>query len=130
MNKVYLVDEGTLLEKSDQEYTAYAVYNKKYGYYDDDQYLTADLEKAKQACMKYVAASGDWAYGIITEQQVTDDQLSQIRQYEQTQDMDDRVELSKVHPDYTMDSVVFSVCKKQGVVIQDFIKKKSPGETV
>lgn len=129
MNKVYLVDEGTLLEKSDQEYAAYAVYDKKYGYYDDDQYLTADLEKAKQACMEYVATSGDWAYGIITEQHVTDDQLSRIRQFDQTQDVDDRVELTKVDPDYTPDSVVFSVCKKQGVAIQNFIKKKVTGET-
>lgn len=122
MNKAYLVDEGTLLEKSDQEYANYAVYDKEYGYYDDDQYFTADLEKAKQACMKYVATSGDWAYGVITEQHVTDDQLSRIRQYDRTQDVDGRVELTKVDPDYTLDRVVFSVCRKQGVVIQDFIK--------
>lgn len=129
MNKAYLVDEGTLLEKSDQEYANYAVYDKEYGYYDDDQYFTADLEKAKQACMKYVE-SGDWVYGIITEQQVTDDQLSRIMQYDQTQDTDDRVGLAKVDSDHTTDSVVFSVCRKQGVVIQDFIKKKATGETV
>lgn len=130
MNTVYLVDEGTLLEKDDPEYGYYTSYDEEYGYYDDEQYLTTDLEGAKRACMEYVAKNEGWAYGIITEQHVTDYQLSQIQQYDQTQEVDDRVEPSRVYPDYTPDSIVFSVCKKQGVVIQNFIKKEDVGETV
>lgn len=128
MNTVYLVDEGVLLEKDHPEYGYFTGYDKAYGYYDDDQYFTADLERAKRVCMEYVAENEGWTYGIITEQHVTDDQFSQIKKFDRTQEADDRVELSKVHPDYTPDSVVFSVCKKQGVVIQDFIKKKTPGK--
>lgn len=119
-----------LLEKSHPEYGYFTSYDEEYGYYDDDQYLTADLERAKRACTEYVVKNEGWAYGIITKQHVTDSQLSQIKRYDQTKKADDWVELSRVYPDYTPDSVVFSVCKKQGVVTQNFIKKEDTGETV
>lgn len=36
--KVYLVDVGVLLSKEHEEFEKYAiVYDKRYGYYDEDQ---------------------------------------------------------------------------------------------
>ena len=54
--KAYLVDIGILLDYDDKEFDAYAcVYDKRWGYYDTNQYYVPTLEQAKKDAIEKVA---------------------------------------------------------------------------
>ena len=122
MEKVYFVDVGVLINKEDPNYEPYSCYDKEYGYFDEDQSLCADLEKAIQDCTEYVFKGVEGTYGIVTEQNVTKDQFLQIKQHDKTGEPEDSIPIHQLHPDYTPDSIVFSICKKQGITIENFIR--------
>lgn len=42
MQDVFLIDEGILLEKNDEQFSSYNnVYDKEYGYYDENQFYVS-----------------------------------------------------------------------------------------
>lgn len=63
--ELFLVEYGTLIDKEECEY--YVVYDKKYGYYDENQYFTYNLKEAIDACKDYVSCFPN-TYGIIVNQ--------------------------------------------------------------
>lgn len=63
----YLVDLGTLIFEGEYEFDAYSVaYDKRFGYYDDNQYYVLDEDQAIAEAEQYLSESGDRTYAIVT----------------------------------------------------------------
>lgn len=55
MQDVFLIDEGILLEKNDEQFSSYNnVYDKEYGYYDEDQFYVSSKYDAIRLAKEYV----------------------------------------------------------------------------
>lgn len=108
---VYLIDEGILLDKDHEEFKQYSqVYNKKYGFWDEEQWFSESEETAIEEAEKYVSEGTENSYAIVSAVTVADDF--------------DAVGGKLDCADYSMNSVVYSVGKFYGKPIQDFLHRR------
>lgn len=105
---VYLLDVGILLESDDKEFEYYSqVYDKKYGYYDENQYYLKDKQHAIMEAKAYVEAGIDKTYAVISRSVL-----------ERVSDLDD------VHvegEEYSLENVIYSIAKINGEIIENFL---------
>lgn len=111
--KAYLVDIGRLIKPGEKEFEQYSiVYDKKYGYYDENQYYTKDLYQAMKKVMNYLDSHRK--YGIVTEQELPDSVL-------QDEGVNSLVEVPVQNCDYRIESIVFSAANRNGQIYQNFV---------
>ena len=107
--KVFLVEVGILLDETDKEFDAYStVYDKKHGYFDENQFYIKDKFDAIKQVDEYVKQGNDGTYGIVSETYVNDD----------LEDFNYVIE-----EEYLLDDVVYSIAKNNGQVVTCFLKK-------
>ena len=115
--QLFLVDIGILLDKNDEEFKSYTTcYDKKWGYYDEVQYLcdTKDYEVELKTAKEYIKRCVNNSYIVITNQGLWN--------IEEGIDFND---LDWSSCDYSVDGVVYSIMKdKDGNIIENFIKKE------
>lgn len=65
---VYLVEVGVLMkDKSEESYDFYAnAYDKKYGYYDEEQMYVVNKDEAIEYVRQYVEDGVDNTYGVVS----------------------------------------------------------------
>lgn len=108
--RVYLLEEGVLLEKSNSDYSSYNnVYDKLHGYYDEGQCYEESLEKAIAHAKYYVAMGVDGTYAVVSNATIDDD-------------IDNIDELDVQDEEYIVDNVVYSIAKIDGEIVENFIK--------
>ena len=106
--KAYLVDIGILLDSDDKEFDFYAcVYDKKWGYYDINQYYVPTLEQAKEEVKKYVKETEN-SYGIVSITELEDD-----FDFEDCQD---------IQEDYLVENIEYSFCNTNNGFEDDFVE--------
>lgn len=104
--KVYFIEVGVLIKNHEEEFEKYnIVYDHLYGYYDEDQYWSKDINEAKREVVKYVSRGIEGTYGLIKEYD--------IEPFQGWRKM-------KV-PDYDVDNIIFSVRKEHNLFDYDFI---------
>ncbi len=90
----YKLEVGVLLDKQDDQFEAYnMVYDHEYGYYDEDVTRNMTLKNAIAEAKDYVLAGNNDTYGIVTD-----------------------------GDSYDASDVVFSAMKRDGVLIENFVK--------
>lgn len=110
--RAYLIDEGILLSKDDEEFEDYAtVYDKKYGYYDEGQYYVKEEQKAIEDAKAYVEVGVENTYAIVSNTTLDDD--VDLDDEELTVDVDGE--------EYILDNVVYSVAKINGEIVEHFL---------
>lgn len=127
--EVYLVEHGMLLSKEDREYECYSkVYDKQHSFYDFYQeYDCYELETIKQNALLYLENTTEKnLYYIITEQ-------GKLKNYYISKDITEETEWGEIkqdlndcweQPDYSVESIVWSVYKDEnGIIHENFIKK-------
>ena len=109
--RAYLIEHGFLLFKDDPEFESYAtVYNKNYGYYDEDQFYIIEEKQAIEEAKQHVVECGyDNIYAIVSLADVDDDF-----------DFEDQ-ELGP--EEYILDNVVYSIGKINEEIVEDFLFK-------
>lgn len=111
MKKVYLCEVGVLLENNDSDYVSYcSVYDKKHGFFDENQYYSTNLKEAKKELTHYVKNGVDGTYGVIS--------LTDVPKEET-----DVRELPVEGETYLANDVLFSVVKINSKLKYDFIEK-------
>ena len=111
--KIYLVDIGTIIMPEEYEFEQYAtIYNKKYGYYDENQYYVTSLYKAMKEVMDYLNAHGK--YGVVTEQELPDSVL-------EDENVNSVEEVPVQDCDYSVEAIVFSAANRNGKINQNFV---------
>ena len=113
--RVYLVDVGFLLSEGDKEFECYnTVYDKRYGYYDIEQFYIESLYAAVDYVDRLIsqATTVKNIYGIIS---ITDIDA----------DVEDDVEDIPVeYEEYLLDNVIYSIAKINGIVTNGFLSNK------
>lgn len=110
--KAYLLDAGVLLSKDHEEYTNYAVYDRAYGYYDEDQFYLLTKEEAIDQARAYVEMGVDNTYAVVSDTIVNKtDNIKEACVYDEDHD-------------FTLENVVFSIAKINGIVVENFLKKE------
>ena len=67
MRKVYQVEVGVLLDKTDPEYQSYnTAFGGKYSYYNENIWFTFSKKEALKTAKEYVDKGVDGTYGIIS----------------------------------------------------------------
>ena len=120
VTNVYLVDMGVLIKEGEDEFESYnSVYDKKYGYYDDNQYYSNDnLEKIKTLCREWLEDCKDGnPYAIISLTQISDYVVDAL--YKEGGDLDD---LPVEDESYDVGSIVYSIARIDDKIVEDFIK--------
>lgn len=108
----YLVDEGVLLTKEDEEFESYSsIYDKKYGYYDEGQYYVKREEDAIAAAKAYVENGVDHTYAVVSKTVLPDD----FDYYDQC--VEDET--------YLAEDVIYSVAKIDGKIVEGFVDTKA-----
>ena len=75
---LYLTEVGILLERRNPEFERYnKVYDRKHGYYDENQYLKKDKCEAIAEAKKYVENGVPNTYAVITEQTGFPDEMTE-----------------------------------------------------
>lgn len=111
-NYLFLVDVGVLLSEKDDEFSSYnQVYDKKHGFYDEDQYYSADKNLAIEQVKQYVAQGVENSYGVVS-----------ISDTENTNQ--DIANLNVSGETYDAASVVYSVAKIDGTLVEHFVATK------
>lgn len=108
---VYLVDVGVLLEKDNEAFDSYCqVYDKEWGYFDEDQFYMEDKNKAISFVDKYVNDGVEHTYGVVskTEMPYEDEDLEDINVEGES---------------YFVDDIVYCVAKLDYKPVEDFIKR-------
>lgn len=109
--KVYLVDVGTLLDKDDAEFEQYSqVYNKKYGFWDEEQWFSASKNEVLTVAEKYVQDGGENSYAVVSEVEVPD---SFDVEHGELKGME-----------YRQEDVIASYGKFYNKVVEDFLSKR------
>lgn len=110
--QLYLVDVGVLLPRNHKEFEFYStVYDHRYGYYDENQYISK-YEGTLNDIENYVKNGVEGTYGVLTYQgEFPDDTI-----------IDEDFDLFNCN--YSIESVVFSLCKKNGELVFNFIEKR------
>lgn len=111
---LYLTEVGILLERRNPEFERYnKVYDRKHGYYDENQYLKKDKCEAIAEAKKYVENGVPNTYAVITEQTGFPDEMTE-------QDMES---FDADETCYDTDAVIYSVMKdKDGNIRENFIE--------
>lgn len=106
--QAYVVDVGILLSKNNKEFDFYStVYDKQYGYFDENQFYIQKSEKAIDFVNKYVKEGVDNTYGVISQTTLPDDF---------------NFEDSEFGPEkYLLEDVVYSIAKIDGKIVESFI---------
>lgn len=106
--KAFIVDEGVLLTKDNPEFARYAVvYDKNYGYYDENQYYLLSERDAIAQARRYVEGSVNNTYAIVSKTTLDDGV-----------DPDDCIVCFE---DYSTSDVVYSVAKLNGQIVEGFV---------
>lgn len=110
--KAYLVDVGVLLSDDHKEFDFYSsVYDKQYGYFDENQYYVKDLADALKQAKEYVDKGVDNTYAVVSETNIPYDY-----------DFDS----GEFGPEsYHLEDVVYSAAKINGVVMEGFVGAKN-----
>ena len=108
-----------LLNKADEEYEHYSqVWDKQYGYYDEDRGVELSLDDAKKYIQSYVNGGVNSTYGIISELEVSDEEYESLKE-----DLKENSYFGNYlwfDMDYSTDSIVYSLTKNK----ENFIKKE------
>lgn len=111
---VYNCDVGVLLSSDDEEYEFYScVYDKKHGFYDENQIAFLDKDEAIAYAKQYVEEGVDGTYAVVTDQ-------GDIYRGD-VEDFDDG---DIYNFSYKLEDVEFSCCKKDDKVEENFLKKE------
>ena len=105
--RAYLLEVGVLVDKDYEDGAYGGVYDKKYGYYDEGQIYYRTREKAINEADAYVNAGVDNTYGIVSFTEIPDDF-----------DFDEGYVEDE---SYDPENVLYSIVKKDGNIITDFI---------
>ena len=108
--KAYLVDVGILLKPNEEEFEFYScVYDHKYGYYDTNQYYVLTLEQAKKDVQEHINQTDNYAYGVISITELSDD-----FDFEDCHDIQEH---------YLINDIEYSICKINNEIKENFIIK-------
>ena len=108
--QAYLVDVGVLLSKESEEYGAYATaYDKKHGFFDENQYHKSSKEQAIQEALEYVKQGTESTYAVVSETTVPEMSEEELE------------ETPVENEAYDLESVVFSCMKDSGEVKEGFL---------
>ena len=115
---IYLVDCGYLIKEGEEDFDGYNnVYDKKWGYYDDDQYYSdQSLAELKAMASKYVAED-EGAYVVIS--------LTFLPDYVVEDALEKGEEISSLDvedEDYSLSGVVYSIANIDGEIVENFVK--------
>lgn len=106
--KAFIVDEGVLLTKDNPEFARYAVvYDKNYGYYDENQYYLLSERDAIAQARQYVESGVENTYAIVS-RTTLDDGL-------------DPADCIVCFESYSASDVVYSVAKLDGQIVEGFV---------
>lgn len=104
----FIVDEGILLTKRPPEFARYAgVYDKNYGYYDENQYYLLSEQDAIAQARQYVESGVENTYAIVS-RTTLDDGV-------------DPADCIVCFEDYSASDVVYSVAKLDGQIVEGFV---------
>lgn len=102
MKKIYQYEVGVLLDKTNEEYEAYAcVWDKKHGYYNEDYGIELSLDSAVEFVKNYVNSGIKNTYGIISEITVSDTRYEEIQN-----DIEINGYCTNYEMNYSMDNVI------------------------
>lgn len=122
--KVYQVEVGVLLNETDEEYSNYnIVYDKKYGYYNENVWFCKTFESAKDSALIYVNKGVEKTYAIISEIESFDETEHDI-ECGVIVDNIERNDISCEFVSFSQDYVVKSFKKESGKIVEDFIEKE------
>lgn len=115
MRKVLFVEIGILLQKDNEAFSSYnQVYDKKYGYYDEDQFFVKTIQEGKEYINDYIKNGVINTYGIIS--------LIEISKDTPIEELNNEVPFSIVK--YNVEDVVYSICKDENnTIIENFINQ-------
>lgn len=104
----YLVDVGVLLSDNNKDFEAYSnVYDKQYGYFDENQYYVKDIADALKQAKEYVNKGVDLTYAVVSETYIP---------YNYDFDSGD------LGPErYRLEAVVYSAAKINDAVMEGFV---------
>jgi len=107
----YLVDVGVLLSDNNKDFEAYSnVYDKQYGYFDENQYYVKDIADALKRAKEYVNKGVDLTYAVVSETYIP---------YNYDFDSGD------LGPErYRLEAVVYSAAKINDAVVEGFVGAK------
>lgn len=110
--KVYLLETGVLLDKSDKDYGSCSqISDKQHGFYDECQEFKPNLDKAEEETKTYVQSGVPGTYAVVSG-------LDTGYGYEE--DGLEEMDLSGI--EYSLADVVFSFVKqKDGKLVNDFL---------
>jgi hypothetical protein len=109
--RAYLVDLGFLLDEKDKEFDFYScVYDRKYGYYDENQYYVTTLEEAKKDSIAHINKNiNNNPYAVVSITEVPEDF-----------DLEDGVS----NEEYRTENIVFDACVENGKIKENFVVKQ------
>lgn len=113
--RVYLVDVGFLLSEGDKEFECYnMVYDKRYGYYDIEQFYMESLYAAVDYVDRFISQTTDFenTYGIISIADIDSDTE------------DDIEDIPVEYEGYLLDNVIYSIAKINGIVTKGFLSNE------
>lgn len=103
----YLLEVGVLLTEADDEFESYSsVYNKEYGFYDEDQHYIRKKCKAITEAKEYVNKGVNNSYAILSRSIVPDRYGSG----------------PVLKESYSIDDVIYSVAKLNDEIVENFLK--------
>ena len=107
----YLVEVGILLTKDHKDFDFYAsVYDKKHGYYDENQFYTKTKKEAIEYAKKYVYEGVDATYAVISETTLLYDF-----------DFENQEEVG--YETYLTSDIVYSIAKIDSEIKENFVLK-------
>lgn len=118
--EVYFVEVGVLLNKDDEAFDCYSqAYNKKFGFYDEEQIYMSDMNKAIEYVTDYVKKGVPNTYGIVSVAWVDDEYFQS----------EEQLNKMTVCEKYNMDDVIYNVRKiEDGSIESEFLTEKESEE--
>ncbi len=114
MKKVYLVEVGVLVGEDNPEYGFYSqIYDKKHGFYDEEQFYARTLADAIAYAKQYVAVGVDNTYAVVSEAFLDDEVVDASNEPYIEADVEDE--------SYALEDVVFSTAKINDEVVEAFL---------
>lgn len=120
-NEIYLLDVGVLTNIGFDNGAYSTVYDKKHGYYDENQSYSIGINDTKEAAIEYVANGVDGTYAVVSKTNLSLDDF-----YPDLDSNRDVSELDVTDEKYDVDSIVYSVAKINGKIVENFIEKPEP----
>ena len=120
---LYFYETGVLFDKDHMEFDYYnKVYNKKYGFYDEEYGWTKNEDKAKEIVNDYVKNGVPNTYGVVLKYEYDEEDIVDIvgGTFNDITD-DDLIEFNNEDVDYDMENVVYSVAKNKEKTFENFL---------